>query len=295
MKKQFVALLVLVGISMLLVGCHNLRKVPPATMTGQVVDENGIPLSGVRVELEGYDRSAITDLDGFFELDNVYGGKYSLKYELDEYVGSAIVSIAGNPVNVGKLELRLEPLFADDFSTQLAEWNLDGGATVSDGQLTLSDGSIAGLNCMVGDMSVRFELTPPADADEGKVLMINLHNTDPEGMWPLDTRAGYTIWLKGNGVATFLKPTPEGGAQWLLESDWVLWTPDSIGESVIIDVTKTEGPSRDSTRIQVKINGAKVIDYITPGMGVERNDGYLGFHSHGGGTWKIDDLRLREF
>lgn len=292
MKKYLVVFLVLVSISMFTIGCRNLRKVPPTIVTGQIVDENGVTLAGATVTLEGYDCSTVTDENGIFELSGVYGGIYRLQYGLGDYMGTATITIAGEPVNLGKLGN--VPLFEDDFTAASSDWILSNGAVLSDGQLVLPDGAKAGLKVHTGDMRLRFELIPPGDSDPNKTLMVNLHNTDAEGMWPLDTRAGYTIWQKGNGGATFLKPTADGNPQWLLTGDWILWTPSSVSAPIVVDIMKSQGPSSESTTIQIKINGSLVQECTTPGLGVVRNEGYVGFHSCSGGTWIIDNLKLWE-
>ncbi|WNH12582.1 TonB-dependent receptor [Thalassobellus suaedae] len=55
-----------------------------SNITGKVVDENGMPLPGVSILLEGTSKGAVSDFDGNFSVNNVEAGTYSL---IASYIG----------------------------------------------------------------------------------------------------------------------------------------------------------------------------------------------------------------
>jgi hypothetical protein len=57
----------------------------PGTVRGKVVDEEGNPIQGARVRIEGTALSTTTDENGEFTLENVPAGDYSLEVEKDGY------------------------------------------------------------------------------------------------------------------------------------------------------------------------------------------------------------------
>lgn len=60
---------------------------PEATqkLKGQVVDENGEPLAGVEVTVEGLSKKVYTDFDGNFEIDHLKSGAYTVVVNIVAY------------------------------------------------------------------------------------------------------------------------------------------------------------------------------------------------------------------
>ncbi len=81
----------------------------PLTLRGRVLDENGQPVAGVQVILEGLRRpkiSALTDDAGYFSIQNLAPGEYTVQMEkVDFFV------LRGQTIQVG--------LGATEFSFQL--------------------------------------------------------------------------------------------------------------------------------------------------------------------------------
>ena len=77
------------ALALLLVGSPGTRAVPaqtgpPLTLRGRVLDENGQPVAGVQVKLEGLGNakfSALTDGAGYFSVPNLAPGEYTVQME----------------------------------------------------------------------------------------------------------------------------------------------------------------------------------------------------------------------
>lgn len=54
-------------------------------LNGQVVDENGEPLAGVEVTVEGLSKKVYTDFDGNFEIGHLKSGAYTVVVNLVAY------------------------------------------------------------------------------------------------------------------------------------------------------------------------------------------------------------------
>lgn len=55
------------------------------TIKGTVTDDNGQPLTGVEVIVEGLNKKVYTDFDGNFEIDQLQGGAYTVVFSYVSY------------------------------------------------------------------------------------------------------------------------------------------------------------------------------------------------------------------
>lgn len=78
------------------------------TITGVVVDTStDEPISGIEVELEGADKSAETNADGEFTINNLEAGEYTLVVEAEGYeTWTQQIEITSDEVEV---EIKLQP------------------------------------------------------------------------------------------------------------------------------------------------------------------------------------------
>lgn len=78
MKKFFLIMLIAFAANTVIAGNTD----PEATQTvkGQVLDEQGAPLAGVEVIVEGVNKKVYTDFDGNFEVSQLKNGVYTLVF-----------------------------------------------------------------------------------------------------------------------------------------------------------------------------------------------------------------------
>ena len=73
-----------------------------STISGTVNDQDGVPLGGVNIVLEGTSKGAVSDFDGNYSISNVENGTYNLKATFIGYktfIKSVTVSGASVSVN----------------------------------------------------------------------------------------------------------------------------------------------------------------------------------------------------
>ena len=92
MKK---VLIILVCFSFLVV-CGLAEAATTGKITGQVVDTNGESLPGANITLEGTDRGATTDADGYYLILSVDPGTYVLKASMVGYTASTKTGVRAN-------------------------------------------------------------------------------------------------------------------------------------------------------------------------------------------------------
>ena len=83
-------------------------------INGIITDQNGEPLPGVNVQIEGQLKGASTDVDGFYTILNVLPGRYTLRAT---YIGFASVRVQDVEVNVN---------LTTTIDFQLAEETIEG-------------------------------------------------------------------------------------------------------------------------------------------------------------------------
>jgi iron complex outermembrane receptor protein len=80
------------------------------SLNGTITDENGMPISGATVKIEGLKKGAITDEDGKFVIDNVPAGNYKVVLS---FVGfeSLSQSVAVQGGKASQLNLKMQESF----------------------------------------------------------------------------------------------------------------------------------------------------------------------------------------
>jgi len=68
-------------------------------ITGKVNDEQGNPLSGVNIQLLGTQINAATNADGFYQIENLAKGSYTIQISLDGYISKKQTIVLENSVN----------------------------------------------------------------------------------------------------------------------------------------------------------------------------------------------------
>jgi outer membrane receptor for ferrienterochelin and colicins len=81
-------------------------------ITGRVVDENNSPLAGAAVSVEGTVLGAATDLDGYFVIEKIPPGQFTLKFTMLGYrpVKKTISLAAGEVINIGTVKVEMAPV-----------------------------------------------------------------------------------------------------------------------------------------------------------------------------------------
>lgn len=81
------------------------------TIKGQVTDEDGQPLAGVEVVVEGIGTKVYTDFDGNFEVDHLRGGAYTLVFNFISFKeAKSVLKTEQNDVNPSVVKLTKKKL-----------------------------------------------------------------------------------------------------------------------------------------------------------------------------------------
>jgi len=83
------------------------------TITGRITDENGQPLAGASVGIEGSAKGALTDLDGNFEIKNVPPGEYTINTTFVGYKSSS-QTVTVNEYGVARENSSVDFTLAED-------------------------------------------------------------------------------------------------------------------------------------------------------------------------------------
>jgi alpha-tubulin suppressor-like RCC1 family protein len=95
----------------IILGCGGGKKEGPdmGVVRGRVVDDDGMPMSGVKVEMDQITISAETGDDGRFELSGVPEGAFDMRFSKDGYVTSrrSVVISGGEAKDIGDVTIFL--------------------------------------------------------------------------------------------------------------------------------------------------------------------------------------------
>lgn len=77
-------------------------------LAGRVTDENSQPLIGATVLVEGTNKGAVTDYDGFYTILNLRAGTYSVEFRYTGFQSKKIESIAVSTDQTTKIDVKLQ-------------------------------------------------------------------------------------------------------------------------------------------------------------------------------------------
>ncbi|MGC8858009.1 MAG: outer membrane beta-barrel protein [Ignavibacteria bacterium] len=104
------------------------------SIEGKVIDaQNSEPLVGATIKIINTSYGAITDLDGFFRIENLPGGTYQIKVSYIGYTDKVIEGVVVNPKKVTNLNVALE---IDGLSTEII--NVEATISLSNESALLS-------------------------------------------------------------------------------------------------------------------------------------------------------------
>jgi len=70
-----------------------------STISGKINDESGSPLTGVNIQLLGTEINAKTDTEGFYQIENLSNGRYTIEVSLEGYISKKHAFVLENAQN----------------------------------------------------------------------------------------------------------------------------------------------------------------------------------------------------
>jgi outer membrane receptor protein involved in Fe transport len=70
-----------------------------STISGKINDESGTPLTGVNIQLLGTEINAKTDTEGFYQIENLSNGRYTIEVSLEGYISKKHAIVLENAQN----------------------------------------------------------------------------------------------------------------------------------------------------------------------------------------------------
>lgn len=77
-------------------------------LAGRVTDENGQPLIGATVIVEGTNKGAVTDYDGYYTILNLRAGTYSVEFRYTGFQSKKVEAIAVSTDQTTKIDVKLQ-------------------------------------------------------------------------------------------------------------------------------------------------------------------------------------------
>ena len=77
-------------------------------LAGRVTDENGQPLIGATVIVEGTNKGAVTDFDGYYSILNLRAGTYSVEFRYTGFQSKKVEAIAVSTDQTTKIDVKLQ-------------------------------------------------------------------------------------------------------------------------------------------------------------------------------------------
>lgn len=77
-------------------------------LAGRVTDENGQPLIGANVIVEGTNKGAVTDYDGYYTILNLRAGTYSVEFRYTGFQSKKVEAIAVSTDQTTKIDVKLQ-------------------------------------------------------------------------------------------------------------------------------------------------------------------------------------------
>lgn len=283
-------------------GCL-VRPLPKGSgsIEGRVVWGEGIPQEDVKVLANGR-YSGYTDEDGYFVIESVPEGTYTLtaEYEFAKLSGGKVsVTVQdGKSAQVG--DLVLDTRFVDSFTEAKDDWNVAGNAVVENGVFSFPAGGNAYTNENVGAMGMRFDLKGSG------VICINFHNPNPGVSSGTNNNYdyGYVLWIQakpGAEQVNIIKPkAKEGGGyeiHWLPNCNFQFSTDISPeNQTVTFEIIKTKAKETDASNAsywKITMNGQVMFEDDTPAVDKAANSGYFGIWAREG-SWTLDNFVVWE-
>lgn len=104
-NKNFILYLII----FLFIACSYLTAQTSGKLSGRVTDENGEPLVGANVLIDGTTQGAATDFEGYYSILNVRPGTYTVNFRYIGYQTKIIQNIIVNADRTTNLDITLSP------------------------------------------------------------------------------------------------------------------------------------------------------------------------------------------
>jgi outer membrane receptor for ferrienterochelin and colicins len=122
---------------------QNLQAQSNIRLTGRVYDaESGTPLSGVNVQLETTALGAVSDDNGYFSIENVPPGTYSVVFSMLGYENKTRTSLAVTEASPRQLSINLEPAAIRGDSVIVVAHREEGGVGIEGDKIVLKGAEI---------------------------------------------------------------------------------------------------------------------------------------------------------
>ncbi len=94
---------------LIIISAGHLHSQTTGKLVGRVTDENGDPLLGANVILEGTTLGAATDMEGYYNIINVRAGIYKVRFRFLGYKAQLVENVRISPDQTTKLDAQLFP------------------------------------------------------------------------------------------------------------------------------------------------------------------------------------------